>query len=363
MSTIPPCVLTRRLALAAALAFIASACSGDVSAPASEPFITSFDRMWLTVDREYSYFDYKAIDWPEVRRQYRPRAEAARSTEELVGVVRDALATLRDVHVWILSPGGGTLPTYQPTNRRNWSPVMLAALRQRPGWLDVSSAVGGGDVDGIPVIAISTFANGRFDPADFDRLLTAHRDAPALILDVRMNGGGNDALAYAVAGRFTSSGRVGGYYQFRNGLRHDAFTSMTPRAIAPRGSWQFTRPVILLTGSGAFSSAEGFVSAMRSLPNVTVVGDTTGGGSGNPSVYPLREGYGISVSRWIEYTADREPIEWRGIAPDSVVVFTDAAVVAGADETMAAGLSLARRLSGGGAPVVQSTAGTVAGAR
>ncbi len=79
---------------------------------------------------------------------------------------------------------------------------------------------------------------------------------------------------------------------------------------------------------------------------MTVVGDTTGGGSGNPSVFPLREGYGISVSRWIEYTADRMPIEWRGIAPDSALVFSDAAVVAGADETLAAALSLAQRLSG-----------------
>ncbi len=343
MATSP---LPRQLVAAAAIMLAGAACSGDVSAPATEPFITSFDRMWLTVDREYSYFDYKAIDWTEVRREYRPRAEAARSTEELVGVVRDALSTLRDVHVWILAPGGGMLPTYIPTQRRNWSPAMLQGLRQQSGWSDESPAVGGGVIDGIPVIAISSFATGAFDPADFDALLATHRSAPALVIDVRMNGGGNDALAYQVAGRFTSTARVGGYYQFRNGLRHDAFTAMTPRSVTPRGSWQFAKPVVLLTGRGSFSSTEGFVSAMRALPNVTVVGDTTGGGSGNPSVYPLREGYGISVSRWIEYTAERMPIEWRGIPPDSVVAFSDGAVVAGADETLAAALALAHRLGG-----------------
>ncbi len=181
--------------------------------------------MWLTVDREYSYFAYKGIDWSEVRRDYRPRAEAARSTDELVGVVRDALSTLRDVHVWILTPGGGMLPTYQPTNRRNWSASMLQALRQQQGWIDASTAVGGGNVDGVPVIVISSFATGAFDPADFDALLAAYRNAPALVIDVRMNGGGNDALAYQVAGRFAATTHVGGYYQFRNGLRHDAFTT------------------------------------------------------------------------------------------------------------------------------------------
>lgn len=335
----------RHLLAAFVTAFSAVACGGDVSAPTNEPFITSFDRMWLTVDREYSYFEYKGIDWGEVRRDYRPRAEAARSTEELVGVVREALATLRDVHVWILSPGGGMLPTYQPSARRNWSPAMLQSLRQRPGWVDESPAVGGGVVDGVPVITISSFANGAFDPADFDDLLQAHRDAEALVIDVRMNGGGNDGLAYQVAGRFTTTTRLGGYYQFRNGLRHDAFTAMTPRSVVPRGTWQFTRPVVLITGRGAFSSTEGFVSAMQSLPNVTVVGDTTGGGSGNPSVFPLRDGYGISVSRWIEYTADRLPIEWRGIAPDSVVSFSEGGVTAGTDETLAGALAIARRLA------------------
>ena len=86
--------------------------------------------------------------------------------------------------------------------------------------------------------------------------------------------------------------------------------------ISPRGSWQFRGPVAVLIGRGCFSSTESFVAAMSVLPQVTLIGDTTGGGTGNPGRYNLRMGWTYTVSRWIEYTADRQIIEWNGIQPD-----------------------------------------------
>lgn len=340
----PPVAPLRSILGAACLALVVAACGDDTSAPTTEPFATSFDRMWNTVDREYSYFEYKGIDWGSVRSEYRPRAERSTNTPDFLQVVREALGTLRDVHVWVVTPEGKFIATYQPVARRNWSAAIRAAQLQLPGWVSESPSIYHADIGGVAYIAITSFANGQFDVAAFDRVLERYRGARGVVLDVRMNGGGNDALAYQVAGRFTTSTRIGGYVQFRSGLRHDSFTALTARSVSPRGPWQFTRPVLLLTGRGAFSSAEGFVSAMQALPNVTLVGDTTGGGSGNPSVYPLREGYGISVSRWIEYTSTKQPIEWRGIAPDSVVAFSDGEVSGGRDETLAYALGLVSRL-------------------
>ncbi|MFN8666916.1 MAG: S41 family peptidase [Gemmatimonadaceae bacterium] len=337
-----PTVLHLRSVLGAvALSLALAACGDDTSAPTNESFGTSFDRMWNTADREYSYFDYKGIDWGAVRAQYRPRAEQAPDVATFIGVVKDALATLKDVHVWIIQPDGRYVATYRPAYRENWSAAMRAGQAQLSGFTTESAALYHVPYGPVAYIAITSFGNGQFDVATFDRVLEQYRQASAIVIDVRMNGGGNDALAYQVAGRFTTVSRVGGYYQFRNGAQHGAFTQMTPRSVAPRGSWQFTRPVILLTGRGAFSSTEGFTSAMQALPNVTLVGDTTGGGSGNPAVFPVRAGYGFSVSRWIEYTADRQPIEWKGIAPDLAVSFSDAAVVLGDDETLTAALAYA----------------------
>ena len=58
---------------------------------------------------------------------------------------------------------------------------------------------------------------------------------------------------------------------------------------------------------------------MGQLPNVTLAGDRTAGSTGNPGTFPLANGWSYTVSRWIEYTADNQPIEDIGISPDAFV--------------------------------------------
>jgi C-terminal processing protease CtpA/Prc len=58
---------------------------------------------------------------------------------------------------------------------------------------------------------------------------------------------------------------------------------------------------------------------MGQLPSVTLVGDRTAGSTGNPGTFLLARGWSYTVSRWIEYTADSQPIEDIGISPDIFV--------------------------------------------
>ena len=76
---------------------------------------------------------------------------------------------------------------------------------------------------------------------------------------------------------------------------------------------------MVLAGRGGFSANESFVAAMRELPNVTVIGDTTGGASGNPKTYALGNGWRFTVPRWMEFGPDRQPIEWKGVAPSVAI--------------------------------------------
>jgi C-terminal processing protease CtpA/Prc len=97
------------------------------------------------------------------------------------------------------------------------------------------------------------------------------------------------------------------------------------RTVAPRGGWQFTRPVVVISGRGGFSATETFVAAMRTLPQVTVIGDTTGGASGNPATFALGNGWQFTVPRWFEYGPDKQPIEWRGVAPHITIAWEPSA--------------------------------------
>jgi C-terminal processing protease CtpA/Prc len=80
--------------------------------------------------------------------------------------------------------------------------------------------------------------------------------------------------------------------------------------------------VFVLAGRGSLSSNESFVAAMREIPQVTVVGDTTGGATANPVARPYLDGWKVWVSTWYATLPDGSPIEGRGIPPDIVLPFS-----------------------------------------
>jgi hypothetical protein len=311
----------RRVVLGVLLALI-SACQHERRPVATTSFEVQFDRLWTRYDSVYPSFGYKNISpeaWNRQRAIYRPRAQSARTEEQFIAIVRDMLAPLRDLHSWFIDPRGNVVPTYLPTAIENFDHDRWRKAVREAGYTSHGSAWGEASIGGFGYIYIGTWNASQVDASALDAALARFRDAPGLIIDVRPNSGGSDAPAFAFAGRFTTRPFVASYVQTRNGLRHDDLGAPEPRLVTPRGSWQYTKPVIVIAGRGGFSANESFVAAMRALPQVTVIGDTTGGASGNPGVYPLGNGWSFTVPRWVEFGPDRKPIEWHGIAPDVAI--------------------------------------------
>lgn len=321
--------MMRRLPLALA-SLVLTGCQSS-TAPTLDTPAQSFAYFWSEFDANYSYFDYKGIDWPAARTTYEAEASAARDIPALVQVLTRMVAPMRDLHVGFIDPGGTWIPGWTSTRAPNWDRNLWLTYTARMGWRQVAPDIGYGSFGDVGYMAIGSWNSGRFTSEQVDGMLDAVRQTRALILDVRPNGGGNDALALAVAARFTQASRITEYNRFRNGPRHSDFGPLLERRVGPRGSWQYTKPVYLLVGRGVASSNESFVAAMKGLPQVTVLGDTTAGASGNPRQYPLGHGWKFSVPRWLAYTADMRMIEWNGIAPDVVVPFAVDEVVQGRD--------------------------------
>lgn len=295
----------------------ATGCGSGSSPTAPSPpladFAAQFDSLWSTFDREYSYFVHKRIDWNELRTIYRPRAVAAIDQNAFIAVIREMLGHLHDGHVFLRDPRGTQLATFTPQHFVNWDRTVWQQYLARAGWTQAPSW-GHGVLGGVPYMAFESW-NTNVRAADVDAALERYRGAPTLILDVRMNGGGDDAVAFEVAGRFTQQPVVAGYVRFRSGPAHTDFGPPLPRTVNPRGPGPFTGSVLVLIGRRCASSTEGFIEAMRQLPNVTLVGDQTAGSSGNPGTFPLANGWSYTVSRWIWYTADDRIVEDVGISP------------------------------------------------
>jgi hypothetical protein len=302
----------------AAALVITAACKGNNGQPTGPTGTTptdiaaQFEQMWTTFDRNYSYFDYKRIDWNVLKAEFAPRV-AGLTQNEFVLLMQNMLGRLHDQHV-VLTSGNTTLRTYTPDYFINWDNNVWQQYLTR-GSAQVRNGAVSAVFDGVPYIAVQSWSPTRVNVSDLDAFLEAFRDRPALILDVRMNPGGNDQPAFDFAGRFTTSTTTAGFFQFRNGPGHSDFTPRQARTFSPRGSFQFTRPVLLLIGRFCASSNESFIAAMQQLPHVTLIGDTTGGATANAQTFLLGGGWSYTVSRWIEYTVSGQVIEDQGIAP------------------------------------------------
>ena len=290
----------------------------DIVMPPEGQYIENFETLWNHFDKEYCYFPFKNIDWQKQHDLYLPAVKTTASVEEFIAICDSMLTPLRDGHIYFIGPARTYIPTHINPYPPNFDLKIYQALYQKYNGVMVNNSTGYAIVDSILCIGIQSWANGKFDISAFDKILDSNKAMHGIILDVRANGGGNQNFALQVAGRFTSVKTVGSYSQTRNGPLHSDLSSLNTIWVMPRGQ-TWTKQVVVLTGRKCYSSNEGFISAMQNLPIVTTIGDTTGGGSGNPKFYTFSNGWQYTVPQWIEYTADKKIIEWNGIAPDICV--------------------------------------------
>lgn len=303
-------------------AVLASSCArvpalaetSEPPAPRRLAYVEQFDTLWTRFEAVYPSFGYKQVDWKAQRALYRPRAERARSQNELIAILLAMLAPLRDLHVWFVDPRGQVVPTYRPTSVANFDKSRWDAALREANFITRAGNTGEGFVGGYAYMHIDSWKE-PVDNAMLDLMLQRARVAEGLIIDVRTNGGGIDATALTFAGRFTQRSFAASYVEIKTDPRVTDIEMPLARTIAPRGLWQYTRPVVVIAGRRGYSATESFVAAMRTLPQVTVIGDTTGGASGNPTTFALGNGWQFTVPRWLEFGPDRKPIEWRGVAP------------------------------------------------
>ena len=154
-----------------------------------------------------------------------------------------------------------------------------------------------------------------------DEALADLSGTSGLIIDVRANGGGWDAVSVALASRFTDEATLAWEKQSRNGLDHDSFTDWKAQHLSPAQAW--SGPVVVLTSGATFSAAETFVLAMSALPDVTLLGEPTSGHLSDMADGSLSNGWDYTLSSDRYRSATRQLYEGVGI-PVNVAVDLDA---------------------------------------
>lgn len=285
----------------------------------------NFEALWKIMDERYCFFGYKAdeygLDWNEVRARYGRQVDDMMTSDQLFEVLGNMLGELRDGHVNLYSPFD---------NARYWSwkedyPANFSdSLLRR--YLGTDYKIASGLQyrkldDNIGYVYCSSFQNGIGD-GNLDEVLYYLAPCTGLILDVRDNGGGQLTMAEKLAGRFTDESICVGYMSHKTGPGHDDFSEPKEQILKPSSGIRWHKKVVVLANRGVFSAANEFVKYMKCCPNVTVVGDRTGGGAGMPMSSELPNGWAVRFSACPMYDTDMRCTEF-GIEPDYNVGLTD----------------------------------------
>lgn len=290
----------------------------------------NFEALWKILDENYCFFQYKNINWDSIHTVYAARISENMSDEALFSVCADMLSELKDGHVNLVS-------TYNLA--RNWSwkedyPDNFDEKVQK-NYLGTDYYIAGGlDYkildDNIGYVYYESFSD-NFSDSNLDQIISRMSICKGIIIDVRNNGGGFLTNSNKLASRFFSKKTLVEYIRHKTGIGHNDFSNPYPIYIEPSTRINFLeKPVIVLTNRSCFSSTNDFVNAMTYADHCTIVGDSTGGGSGFPFSSELPNGWSVRFSSSPTTNAKDEQIEF-GIAPNYSVDMTQSDMNKGID--------------------------------
>lgn len=277
--------------------------------------------MWTIIDEQYCFLDYKQIDWNAIHDKYQPLITPDMSQDGLFEVLGNMLAELKDGHVNLYSASNtARYWDWYLDYPRNFDESLVEQ------YLGREYRIGGGAEytildDNIGYIYYGSFSSGVGE-GNLDEMLSYLSICNGLIIDVRNNGGGNLTYAERIASRFTNEKVLTGYIQHKTGKGHSDFSDPSPIYLEPSNSIRWQKKAIVLVNRHAYSATNDFINSMRYLPNVTILGDKSGGGSGLPFSSELPNGWGVRFSASPHLDADKQHIEF-GIDPDIKIDMTE----------------------------------------
>jgi carboxyl-terminal processing protease len=278
--------------------------------------VAAIDQLKQALANRYSYRDRLGIDWPLQLESNRVQLEAATDARAFARLAATLLSKAQDKHLW-LTVGEETFPTYVRPVTPN---VNAARLRELvPHWQQFSPALASGRwEDGIGYVLIDTWSRDRTDElAPVFEILEQLKGAPALIIDVRGNGGGDEKIARSVAGCFIEKPTVYAQHVIVDPDEPNGFSEPHERIIRPNDRRTAYRgKVAVLTGPANMSSCEAFLLMMKQVPNAVLVGAASQGSSGNPQPVELDNGVTALLPSWKAMTPDGTELEGVGIEPD-----------------------------------------------
>ena len=312
--------------------------------------VENFNYFSQTMAEHYAFFDTYQQNWPKIVKKYQDKINNSSPNSQLFNVLSSMLKDLDDAHLFLAAEVDGNSKLYQPSKSRTLRPALDRAFAKqndfedpkafRLNWYEnyksqVREAVLEGNaneigkfiiwgmIDNIGYINLqrmqdfSESASIQDDMAAIeqamDTMMNTLSKSDAIVLDITANGGGHDEVGLVLARYFNQKKRLA-YSKIAFGGDHSQqYYLDVAQNIA------YTKPVYLVTSDHTVSAAETFTMAMKSLPQVIHVGDTTRGSHSDILDKMLLNGWHLGLSNEIYKDSTGKVSEGKGLVPERML--------------------------------------------
>ena len=315
----------------------------------------------------YISLDLKHVDWDSLTERARAAITPTTPPAQLFEIMKGLIEPFRDAHTAIdahaihrefegFRPGGYQIPEGKAEEdfTKHKMPVIwgvtdrFLATKLRKF---ANDQIAYGHVDrNIGYLRILTMGgyskrgNGENDLRILETTLDSifsDPDLRFLVLDLRINFGGDDGIGLAIASRLAGTDYLAFTKQARNNpTDRSSFTPEQPIMLHPSNRPSFHGPVVELIGALTQSAGETFTMAlMGRTPHVIRVGENTQGLFSDTLSRRLPNGWTIYLPNEVFRTKQGKAFDAVGIPPDvAIPVFADSDIAADRDPALTAAL-------------------------
>ncbi|MBK6265273.1 S41 family peptidase [Marivirga sp. S37H4] len=277
-----------------------------------------FENLWTTFHEGYAPFEERNVDWDEMYDLYRPMVNSSTTDAELFNIISQMLGTLDDGHVSLTAPNRDIF--FSNEIRDQLIDDELFSIPVVKTYLESGYKEGEensyfyGKIknENIAYIFFDFVGENFYKLNDF---LNEYSDVDGYIIDLRHNKGGDFTYSFSEMGRLTNQSTFVFKSKTKNGPGPNDYTDWHEWYIHPKGDY-VNKQIIVLTDRYTISAGERAVMAFKTLPNVTLVGDTTNGAHGTMIGRELSNGWFYSLVPQKVELFDGNSYEGIGLAPD-----------------------------------------------
>jgi CubicO group peptidase (beta-lactamase class C family) len=310
----------------------------------------NFEFFWQDVQQYYAFLSERKLDWQQIYQHYQPLFAVAtpeqerRYYHEIVRMFQDAHVELTDYKTFAFSGVANKglfadvaaqtddadeadllLEQYQQYLQQQAEGLLLEPGLQHPQQVSkIGYGVLPGNIGYVRFNQVSELSDVEItNVADYflnlpqeltlaDSVMQEIKQKLAntngLIIDLRFNIGGDEAIAFRMVSHLNDQIRTIGSSGLRSGAQHQV---TLPAATSP-----YLKPLMVLAGGMTTSAGETMTLALQSLPQATVIGEPTHGSLSNGLERSMPNGWHLRLSNELYFDTQKNLLEVQGVLPD-----------------------------------------------